>query len=248
MNNQRVAIITGASSGIGRITAITLSAAGWKLGLSGRRTEKLEETARECKSETIVVPSDVSKEDDVRTLFEKTVERFGRLDMLFNNAGISSRPVNIDELSLETFRNVLDVNVVGSFLCAREAMKIFKAQSPPGGRIINNGSLAAHTPRPQALSYTTSKHAITGLTKSIALDGRAFNITCTQIDIGNALTEMAAGQAKGILQPDGSVRPEATFDVQHVADTVLHIASLPNDVAILTITIMAAKAPYVGRG
>ncbi|KZT35137.1 NAD(P)-binding protein [Sistotremastrum suecicum HHB10207 ss-3] len=248
MNHQRVAIITGASSGIGRITAITLSAAGWKLGLSGRRTEKLEETAKECKSETIVIPSDVSKEDDVRTLFEKTVERFGRLDMLFNNAGISSRPVNIDELSLETFRNVLDVNVVGSFLCAREAMKLFKAQSPPGGRIINNGSLAAHTPRPQALSYTTSKHAITGLTKSIALDGRAFNITCTQIDIGNALTEMAAGQAKGILQPDGSIRPEATFDVQHVADTVLHIASLPNDVAVLTITIMAAKAPYVGRG
>ncbi|PPR07120.1 hypothetical protein CVT24_010956 [Panaeolus cyanescens] len=263
---SKVAIVTGASSGIGRATAIALSEASWTVVLTARREEELKETAKRCSSSTLVIAGDIVSEVFVKQLFEKTVSTFGRLDLLFNNAGISSKPIPIENLSLDTFSNVLNVNVVGSFLASREAVRVFKSQVPQGGqyptftnrddipnlcdqgRIINNGSLAAHVPRPNSYPYTVSKHAISGLTKSIALDGRNFNITCTQIDIGNALTDMSGGQAVGILQPSGQVSAEATFDAKYVGSTVVHIASLPPDVAMLEVNIMAAKMPYIGRG
>ncbi|TFK40683.1 hypothetical protein BDQ12DRAFT_770473 [Crucibulum laeve] len=251
----KTALITGASAGkfpikcrtrIGRSTAIALSAAGWNVILTGRRQDALEESSIRCSNLTLVVAGEITNEKFVEELFSLAVERFGTFPMF--NAGISSAQTPIENLSLDTFQQVLNVNLVGPFLCTREAVRIFKTQSPPGGRIINNGSLAAHVPRPHSFPYACSKHAISGLTKCTALDGRAYNITCTQIDIGNAHTDMAAGHTVGALQPDGRVVPEATFDVQHVADTIVHIASLPNDVAMLEVNIMAAGAPYVGRG
>ncbi|KAF7330901.1 hypothetical protein MVEN_02429600 [Mycena venus] len=195
----------------------------------------------------MVLAGDVTDEEFVKKLFSETVARFGRLDLLFNNAGVSSFAA-LEELTLEAFQSVISVNLVGPFLCAREAVKIFKKQDPTGGRIINNGSLSAHTPRPHSVAYTTSKHAITGLSKCLNLDGRAFGITCTQIDIGNAQTVMATPMATGMLQPDGRRVPESTFDVAHVAAAVVHIASLPGDVAVPHFTIMASKAPFAGRG
>jgi len=246
---KRVAIVTGASSGIGQASAIALSEAGWTVVLSARRDEALLQTAKRCAHDTLIVPGNIADEIYVKELFKKTIEKFGRLDMLFNNAGIAPCSMPIDEVSLETFRVVLDVNVIGPFLCTREAFKIFKAQSPPGGRIINNGSISAQTPRLYASAYTASKHAVTGLTKSTALDGRAHNITCTQIDIGNADTSMASTQATGgTFQADGSIKTESMMDAKHVANAVVYIASLPTEVTVLQMTIMATGMPFVGRG
>ncbi|KAJ8509546.1 hypothetical protein ONZ45_g8308 [Pleurotus djamor] len=213
MSGTKVAIVTGASSGIGRASAIALADAGWNVVITARRIDALNETAEKCHQRALVIQGDVTNESFVKQLFEEAVSQFGRVDMLFNNAGISAPAVTIEETTLETFRNVMEVNLIGPFLCTREAFKVFKSQSPPGGRIINNGSLAAHVPRPHSYPYACSKHAIAGLTKCTALDGRAFNITCTQLDIGNASTEMVAAQTAGILQPNGNVVPEATFDV-----------------------------------
>ncbi|EGN98130.1 hypothetical protein SERLA73DRAFT_55382 [Serpula lacrymans var. lacrymans S7.3] len=250
MASRKVAIITGASSGIGRESAIALSSAGWSLTLTARRLEQLEETKSLCSdpSSCLVLAGEVTDEPFVKKLFEETVANFGRLDLLFNNAGISHKGTPIDELSLETFTSVINVNLVGSFLCTREAFRVFKSQSPTGGRIINNGSLAARVPRPHAAPYTCSKHAVTGLTKASAIDGRNWNIAVTQIDIGNALTTMAAGHTRGSLQPDGRVVVEATFDPVHVAQTVVHLAGLPNSVTVLEMNIMATGVPFVGRG
>ncbi|KAH8114549.1 hypothetical protein DFH11DRAFT_1509105 [Phellopilus nigrolimitatus] len=246
---QKVALITGASSGIGRETAIALSAYGWRLVLTARRYSSLEKTAKLCTgSVPYIVAGDVTDEQCVQVIFEAVRREFGRLDLLFNNAGINAPAVPMEELPLSKFKDVINTNLVGSFLCTREAFKMFKNQDPQGGRVINNGSMSAHMPRPHSVAYTASKHAISGLTKSTALDGRAFNIACTQIDIGNAHTDMASRLATGALQPDGEVKPEATMDVKHVADAVVHIANLPNAVTILEMIIMATGMPFVGRG
>ncbi|KAJ6530351.1 hypothetical protein DFH09DRAFT_1326866 [Mycena vulgaris] len=260
----RTVIITGSSSGIGRESAIALSKAGWNVVLTARRADALHETSLLCESPAncLILAGDVTDEEFVRKLFAETVSR---VDLLFNNAGVNSPAVPIEEISLgnfsqltshleckinlaEAFQKVISVNLVGPFLCAREAVRIFKTQTPIGGRIINNGSLSAHTPRPMSSPYTASKHAMTGLSKCLALDGRAFDITCTQLDIGNAATELTARMEKGVLQPDGRRVPESTFDVAHVAAAVVHIAGLPPDVAVPHFTIMASKAPFAGRG
>ncbi|KAH7103344.1 short-chain dehydrogenase/reductase SDR [Auriculariales sp. MPI-PUGE-AT-0066] len=245
---SKVAIVTGASSGIGRATAIALSAAGWKIALAARREDMLKEVQTECKSESLVIAGDITKADFVAKLFKDTVDRFGRLDLLFNNAGMSAKGVPIEDLPLQDFLDVLNLNITAAFMCTQQAVRQFKAQSPTGGRIINNGSISATTPRPHSAPYTLTKHAITGLTKSTALDGRAFDITVTQIDIGNAHTDMAAGMNNGALQADGTVKPEPTFAIEHVGSTIVHIASLPNTVQVLSFNIMAAKMPFVGRG
>ncbi|KAI0073497.1 NAD(P)-binding protein [Panus rudis PR-1116 ss-1] len=247
---SKVAIVTGASSGIGRETAIALSHAGWSVVIFARRLAQLQETQQSCSdpSKCLCFEGDVTNESSVRDLFQYALEKLGRVDLLFNNAGVSAPSIPTEEMSLETFKYVTDVSVLGTFLCTREAIRIFKAQSPRGGRIINNGSIAAHSPRPHAVAYTAAKHAISGLTKSTALDGRAHNITCTQIDIGNAKSSMTASQEAGILQPDGRVVSEATFDPKHVASTIVHVAGLPLDVTVLNVTIMATEMPFVGRG
>ncbi|KAL1748349.1 hypothetical protein HDZ31DRAFT_29715 [Schizophyllum fasciatum] len=261
----KTAIVTGASSGIGRATAISLAGKGWNLVLVARRSDKLEETATRCgggggssSSQALICVGDVTDETFVKRVFEDAVTKFGRVDMVFNNAGMNVAQVPIEDLSLEAFKSVLSVNLVGPFLFTREAVRTFKAQTPQGGRIINNGSLSAHVPRPQSAPYTCSKHAISGLTKVTALDGRPFNITCTQIDIGNTQTELMASHQAGAKQPDGQVLPdgtfqhrllqEPTFDVRHVAEAIVHIAELPNEVTVLEMNIMASGAPYVGRG
>jgi len=246
--SQKVAIVTGASQGIGHACAIALSQAGWSVVLAARTESKLVKTADLCPGKSLVVAGDITSEEYVKHLFAKTIEVFGRLDLLFNNAGVGAPQIPIEELPLSSFLNVINTNLVASFMCTKEAVRIFKSQSPPGGRIINNGSVSAHTPRPHTSPYTSSKHALMGLTKSTALDGRNFDITCTQIDIGNCLTEMGAPLANATLQADGTMRGEATYDVKHVADTIVHIASMPNTVATLQITLMASKMPFVGRG
>ncbi|KAH7103378.1 short-chain dehydrogenase/reductase SDR [Auriculariales sp. MPI-PUGE-AT-0066] len=249
MPATNVAIVTGASSGVGRVTAIALSAAGWNVALTARREDLLRTAQAECPNESLIVAGDITNEKFVADLYKKTIDKFGRLDLLFNNAGISLHgAIPIEDLPLQDFLNVLNVNVTAAFICTQHAVRQFKSQSPPGGRIINNGSLSAITPRPHSAPYTLSKHAITGLTKSTALDGRAFDITVTQIDIGGALTDMSKSVLEGALQPDGSVRPEVTFDPQHLASTLVHIASLPNTTQVLNLTIMANKMPFVGRG
>ncbi|KII86605.1 hypothetical protein PLICRDRAFT_114181 [Plicaturopsis crispa FD-325 SS-3] len=250
---NRVALITGASSGIGRASAIALSAAGWHVVLTGRRADALAETAKECTgagTKYEVVAGDIGDQEFVKTLFARTLEVFGRLDLLFNNAGTGAPAVPIEDLDVNAFLNVVNTNLVAPFLCTREAVRIFKQQTPTGGRIINNGSISAHTPRPNSVPYTTTKHAITGLTKSTQLDGRKYGITCTQIDIGNAATPLSArlSSLPGATQPDGTQRPEASFDVSHVANSVVHIAGLPTDVTVLELVIMATEMPYVGRG
>ncbi|KAE9402318.1 NAD(P)-binding protein [Gymnopus androsaceus JB14] len=237
----KTAIITGASSGIGRHTAIALLNEHWNVVVTARRLEALQETQNLSSNpgDCLCVAGEITDENFVKGLFSQTINKFGRLDLLFNNAGISSAQVPIDELSLETFQNVLNVNLVGPFICTREAVKQFKAQSPPGGRVINNGSLSAHVPRPFSYSYTTSKHALTGLTKCTSLDGRAHNIACTQIDIGNAATDMGGRHGTvGALQPDGRMIKEGVLDVKHVASTIVHIASLPPDVTVLEVNVM----------
>ncbi|KIJ14097.1 hypothetical protein PAXINDRAFT_135411 [Paxillus involutus ATCC 200175] len=251
MTTLKVAVVTGASSGIGRQTAIALSGAGWSLTLTARRLTQLEETKAACANPVscLLVDGDITSEAFVKTLFDQTIERFGRLDLLFNqNAGISDKAHPIEEMPLELFTSVVNVNLVASFLCTREAFKIFKSQTPTGGRIINNGSLAAHVPRPHSAAYACSKHAVSGLTKSSAIEGRSFDISVTQIDIGNAHTNMMAGHTLGALQPDGRRVVEPTFDVVHVAQTIVHVASLPNSVTMLEVNIMATGAPYAGRG
>jgi len=219
--------------------------------LTGRRQDALEATQQLCGSNSdncFIIAGGITSEVFVEKLFEETVKHFGRLDLLFNNAGISSPQVALENMDVSDFQNVLSTNVIGPFLCTKHAFRAFKEQSPQGGRIINNGSISAHTPRPQSAPYTASKHAIRGLTKSTALDGRNYNITCTEIDIGNVHTDMAAGFNAGALQADGSIKKESTFDVRHVADTVVHIASLPLNVTVLEMNIMASSMPYVGRG
>jgi NAD(P)-dependent dehydrogenase (short-subunit alcohol dehydrogenase family) len=250
-SNGKVAIVTGAGSGIGMAVAVTLLKHGYSVALAGRRADALKqavEAAGDAGSRALAVATDVAKPDSVRALFDRTRERFGRLDLLFNNAGTGAPGIPMEDLTFEQWQNVVNVNLTGVFLCTQEAIRLMKAQTPRGGRIINNGSISAHTPRPNSAPYTATKHAVTGLTKSTALDCRKYDIACGQIDIGNALTPMAARMAKGVPQANGEVAVEPLMDVQHVADAVLHMASLPLDANVLFMTIMATKMPFAGRG
>ncbi|RMC36515.1 SDR family oxidoreductase [Paracoccus alkanivorans] len=239
-------IITGAGSGIGRVTARVFLQAGWQVGLIGRREEALRETAGDAGA--LVLPCDVTDAAAVDAAFDKAVTRWGRIDALFNNAGTGLVTQTPDEVDADEFRRVIDVNVNGVFNCARSAFRVMRAQKPQGGRIINNGSVSAHAPRPGSIGYTASKHAVTGITRSISLDGRPFNIACGQIDIGNALTDMAEKMTRGVPQADGSVRVEPVMDAQVVADTVLHMASLPEGANVQFVTVMATNMPFIGRG
>ncbi len=247
----KIALVTGAGSGIGRAAALGLQANGWSVVLAGRRKEELEKTAALAKAgggRMLAIPADVSDAASIRALFAKTKEAFGRLDLLFNNAGMGAPAVPMEELPFETWKQVVDVNLTGSFLCAQEAIKIMKEQSPKGGRIINNGSISAHAPRPNSVAYTSTKHAITGLTKCISLDGRKHDIACSQIDVGNADTAMGGRMKAGVPQANGTVAPEAVMDVEHVGSAVVYMASLPLDANVQFMTIMATKMPFVGRG
>ena len=240
-------IITGAGSGIGASTAKAFLDAGWNVGLMGRRERALQNVAAGYET-ALVLPSDVSDENAVDTVFNKVVTKFGHLDALFNNAGIGVPASSIDEIDLDSWRKCVDINLTGSFLCARAAWRVMRAQNPQGGRIINNGSVSASAPRPGSAPYTSTKHAITGLTKTLSLDGRAFNINVGQIDIGNALTEMAKPMTLGVQQANGTITAEATMDVDHVADAVMHMAGLPLGANVLFMTVMANDMPFVGRG
>ena len=246
--DTKVALITGAGTGIGRASAIGLALDGYSVVLTGRRAELLEAVAAEIPSDSLVVPADVGDPAAVDTLFAAIDQRFGRLDVLFNNAGMGAPPLAFEELTFEMWKRVVDVNLTGSFLCAQGAVRLMKRQQPSGGRIINNGSISAHTPRPNSAPYTSTKHAVTGLTKSLSLDGRAFGITCGQIDIGNAETPMTARMSGGMPQADGSVRPEPRMDVDDVARAVRYMASLPPEANVLFMTVMANGMPFVGRG
>lgn len=247
----RTALVTGGGSGVGRASALTLQAAGFDVAVAGRRAAELEKTvgmAAPGGGRLIAVTADVGKPDSVKALFAAVMEQFGRLDVLFNNAGSGTPAIPMEDLTYEQWNAVVAVNLTGPFLCAQEAIRIMKAQSPRGGRIINNGSISAQTPRPFSAPYTSTKHAITGLTKTIALDGRPFDIACGQIDIGNAATEMTARMTQGVPQANGTMAVEPRMDVQHVADAVLYMARLPLDANVLTMTVMATKMPLVGRG
>jgi NAD(P)-dependent dehydrogenase (short-subunit alcohol dehydrogenase family) len=249
MKMAKVAVVTGAGSGIGRAVAVTLAGAGYKVALAGRRREQLEATAAAGSAGAmLVVPTDVTDPASVAGLFEATRTAFGRLDLLFNNAGTGAPAIPVDELSVEQWRGVVEVNLNGMFYCAREAVRLMKTQDPRGGRIINNGSISAHAPRPNSAPYTATKHAVTGLTKSLSLDLRHFDIVAGQIDIGNAETEMAARMKDGVPQANGTIAPEPLMDVQHVANSVLYMDSLPLDANVLFLTVMANKMPFVGRG
>ena len=248
---QRIALVTGAGSGIGRAVALGLLKDGFHVVLSGRRPEPLAAVADEAKAagqHAIAIPADVRDEQSVQALFDAIERRFGRLDVLFNNAGVNAPAVPMDELPVERWKDVIDTNVTGVFLCARAAFGLMRRQTPQGGRIINNGSISAHTPRPFSSPYTASKHAVLGLTKTIALDGRDFNIVCSQIDIGNALTELSARMTKGVRQANGTLATEPMMDVQHVAQAVRYMASLPLSTNVLNMTVMASQMPFVGRG
>ncbi len=248
---DKVAVVTGAGSGIGRASALALQNAGYHVALAGRRAGQLEETAGMAAAgggRMLAVPTDVADHASVIALFAKTKQEFGRLDLLFNNAGMGAPPVDLEDLPYDAWRQVVDVNLTGSFICAQEAIKIMKAQSPMGGRIINNGSISAYAPRPNSVAYTSTKHAITGLTKSISLDCRKYDIACGQLDIGNADTDMGGRMKNGVPQAHGEIMAEAVMDVQHVADAVVHMASLPLDANVLFMTVMATKMPFVGRG
>jgi NAD(P)-dependent dehydrogenase (short-subunit alcohol dehydrogenase family) len=248
---DKVALVTGAGSGIGRAVSLALLKAGWSVALAGRRAEALEETralSGQAGERALAHATDVSQEASVESLFVAVQARFGRLDLLFNNAGTGAPPVPLEELSVEHWRRVVDVNLTGAFLCTQGAFRLMKQQDPRGGRIINNGSISAHVPRPRSVAYTATKHAITGLTRSTSLDGRAYDIACGQIDIGNAGTEMTRAMSKGVLQPDGSVAPEPVMDVTAVADAVLYMAGLPLDANVQFMTVMATKMPFIGRG
>jgi NAD(P)-dependent dehydrogenase (short-subunit alcohol dehydrogenase family) len=241
--SERVAVITGGGSGIGRAAGLALAREGWTVVLAGRRREPLEEA-----QPALAVPTDVRDPASVHALFEEVRSTFGRLDLLFNNAGIGAPGVPLEELSLEQWHAVVETNLTGAFLCTQEAFRLMKAQSPRGGRIVNNGSISAYAPRPLSAPYTATKHAISGLTKSTALDGRAYDIACGQIDIGNAATELAAAMAKGVPQADGSIRAEPTIDPELVAQAVVYMAGLPLEANVLFMTVMATKMPFVGRG
>jgi NAD(P)-dependent dehydrogenase (short-subunit alcohol dehydrogenase family) len=245
---EKVALVTGAGTGIGKAAALALSQEGYAVVLSGRRKDKLEEVAAQAKSRTLVVPGDVGDVNAVRALFVKTKETFGRLDLLFNNAGIGAPGVPLEDLPYEQWKAVVDTNLTGSFLCTQEAFKIMKSQDPRGGRIINNGSISAHAPRPNSVAYTSTKHAITGLTKSTSLDCRKYDIACGQIDIGNAETPLAARMKNGVPQAHGAIVPEPLMDVEHVAKAIVYMASLPLDANVQFMTVMATKMPFVGRG
>ena len=244
----KIALVTGAGTGIGKHAALALSREGYSVALAGRRKDRLEATAAEAKGPTLVVPTDVGDPASVKALFAKTLEAFGRLDVLFNNAGTGAPPVPLEDLTYEQWKTVVDINLTGVFLCTQEAFKIMKSQDPRGGRIINNGSISAHTPRPNSAPYTSTKHAITGLTKATSLDGRKYDIACGQIDIGNAATPMTERMAKGVPQPNGTVAIEPTMDVDNVANAVLCMARMPLDANVLFMTVMANKMPFVGRG
>ena len=247
----KIALVTGAGSGIGRAAALALQSAGWSVVLAGRRAAELEKTAAmadPAQGRVLPAPTDIGDPAAVRALFAKTKETFGRLDLLFNNAGTGTPAIPMEELTYEQWTAVVNVNLTGAFLCAQQAIALMKAQEPRGGRIINNGSISAHAPRPHSAPYTATKHAITGLTKSIALDGRAYGIACGQIDIGNAATEMTERMTKGVPQANGATMPEPRMDVNHVADAVLYMANLPLESNVLFMTVMATTMPFVGRG
>ncbi len=248
----KIALVTGAGTGIGKAAACALVENGWTTVFVGRRADKLDEAVASAKTadgaQAIAMPCDITDPDAVEALFSRIEAEFGRLDFLFNNAGRGAPGMTIDEMPVETWRAVVDVNLTGSFLCARGAFGLMRRQKPMGGRIVNNGSISAYVPRPGTVAYSATKHAITGLTRSLALDGRAFDIACGQIDIGNALTEMAQPMTVGVPQPDGRILPEPTMDVSNVANAVVHMASLPLDANVLFMTVMATKMPFVGRG
>jgi NAD(P)-dependent dehydrogenase (short-subunit alcohol dehydrogenase family) len=252
MNDEkRVAIITGGGSGIGRAGALALAKDGWCVTVAGRRAEPLAETvtrAGDAGERVLPIVTDVGDEESVKQLFAQTMNKFGRLDMVFNNAGMGTPAMPLEELTVAQWRAVVDVNLTGAFLCTQEAFRIFKAQNPQGGRIINNGSISAHVPRPFSAPYTSTKHAITGLTRSTSLDGRAYNIACGQIDIGNAVTEMTDRMVAGVPQADGSIAQEPRMDVEHVAEALLQMANLPLASNVQFMTIMATKMPFIGRG
>ncbi|HVM82179.1 MAG TPA: SDR family oxidoreductase, partial [Stellaceae bacterium] len=249
--HSKVAVVTGAGSGIGRAAALALMKDGFAVAIAGRRMDALQETAalgKATNAKVLPVATDVGNPESVRALFAKVKETFGRLDVLFNNAGTGAPAIPMEDLTYEQWKTVVDANLTGSFLCAQEAIKIMKAQTPKGGRIINNGSISAHTPRPYSAPYTATKHAITGLTKSIALDGRKHDIACCQIDIGNAATPMTERMTKGVPQPSGEMMVEPRMDVNHVASAISYMASLPLDANVQFMTIMATKMPFIGRG
>ncbi|HEX3170332.1 MAG TPA: SDR family oxidoreductase [Burkholderiales bacterium] len=247
---NKVAVVTGAGSGIGKASALALLNAGYSVALAGRRAELLNQAVSEsgAGARALAVPTDVSKPADVTALFAKTKEKFGSVDVLFNNAGTNAPGILFEDLSYEKWQSVVDVNLTGMFLCAQAAFRIMKEQTPRGGRIINNGSISAHAPRPDSAPYTCTKHAVTGLTKCISLDGRKYDIACGQVDVGNAMTELAARMSKGVKQANGEVAVEAMMDVKEVANAVVHMASLPLSTNIQFVTIMATKMPFVGRG
>ncbi|MGH9455759.1 MAG: SDR family oxidoreductase [Terriglobia bacterium] len=251
ITDSKIALVTGAGSGIGRAVSLALQTAGYSVALAGRRAAELEKTAALAVTsggKMLTVPADISKPDSVRALFAKTKEAFGRLDVLFNNAGINVPGIPIEDLTYDQWRSVVEVNLTGAFLCAQQAIRLMKAQTPRGGRIINNGSLSAHAPRPNSAPYTATKHAMTGLTKCISLDGRKYDIACGQIDIGNAATEMSERMTSGVSQPSGASMVEPRMDVRHVAEAVLYMANLPLDANVQFMTVMATKMPFVGRG
>ena len=246
---DRIAVVTGAGSGIGAAAATALATDGWTVVIAGRRRTRLDELAAAHPELALdPVPTDVTDEDSVRNLFEVTATRHGRVDLLFNNAGMGAPARDPDEIPLEEWQAIVDVNLTGAFICLREAFGVMRRQRPQGGRIINNGSISAYVPRPRSIAYTATKHAITGLTKSTALDGRPYDIACSQIDIGNAATDMTAQTAEGVLQADGSVRPEPRMRAEDVARAIVYMASLPLDSNVATMTVMATKMPYLGRG
>ncbi|MEO7159347.1 MAG: SDR family oxidoreductase [Polaromonas sp.] len=248
-SNNKVALVTGAGTGIGKAVAVALLGAGYRVVLAGRRIEPLEEVARASGTDrALPVATDVSRPESVNALFDTLKASWGRLDVLFNNAGVSGIGMNLEDLTFDQWQNVVNINLTGAFLCAQGAFRLMKAQLPQGGRIINNGSISAHAPRPNSAAYTATKHAITGLTKSISLDGRKYNIACGQIDIGNAMTELSARMAKGVPQANGEIAIEPMMDVSEVADAVLHMAALPLSTNIQFMTIMATSMPFVGRG
>ena len=251
MENTKIALVTGAGSGIGRAVALALHATGYSVVLAGRRAAELEKTvwmAQPTAGTLLPIPTDVSNPESVKALFAKTRETFGRLDVLFNNAGSGTPAIPMEDLTYEQWSTVVGVNLTGAFLCAQEAIRMMKAQNPRGGRIINNGSISAHVPRPHSAPYTATKHAITGLTRSISLDGRHFDIACGQIDIGNAATEMTQRMTAGVPQANGTMMVEPRMDVRHVADAVVYMAGLPLDANVEFMTVMATKMPFIGRG
>src|SRR5213595_3391706 len=244
-----VAVVTGASSGLGRVIARALLGAGWQVALAGRRSERLNETAKDAPDgAALVVQADVTSPPSVAALFDAVKDRWGRLDLLVNNAGLFGPAAQADEIDLAEWQRMVDTNRTGVFLCAQHAVRMMKAQDPQGGRIINNGSISAHTPRPNSIAYTATKHAVTGLTKSTSLDGRKYDIACSQIDIGNAATEMTARMPLGVLQPNGQVAAEPTIDTAHVGRAVVYMANLPLDTNVQFMTLMATKMPWIGRG